>query len=119
VLLEAAVKMWQLPKFIPHKLLPERLQAVIVSQYTEQLTFVTSQSEMLPRAILMLFKDTPGACTEIRQHLDIQICAHVLQIQIANSRSSTTAPVKKVCRVLIGNHRASGTQSVRFVWQSH
>ncbi len=67
------------------------LQAVDVSQYTEQLSIVTSQTEVLPNAILMSLKYSPGASTEARQQLDIQFCTHVLLIQIANGRSSTTA----------------------------
>ena len=95
------------------------LRAVDVSQYTEQLSIVTSQTEVLPKGILMSLKCSPGASTEARQQLDIQFCTHALQIQIANGRSSTTAWVKKVCLVLLGNHYASATQPVRFFWQSH
>ena len=94
------------------------LQAVDVSQYTEQLSIVTSQTEVLPKAILMSLTYSPGASTEARQQLDIQFCTHVLLIQIADGRSSTTAWVKKVCLVLLGNHHASATQPVRFFWQS-
>ncbi len=119
VLFKAVVKLWELPKISTSQAFATALAGCQREPIHWAVVNCHKPEYGVTSSYLDATKDSPGTRTEAQQQLDIQICTNVLQVQIANSRSPTIAWVKKVCHVLLGNHHASGTRPVGFVWRSH